>query len=311
MQIEKLTMAPVNTTFMGVMMGAFAHYDIELSPAMVFGGSGHAFLINIHEQLCPSGPYCWNPRPMLPLVANLGLKVNDLGFFSLESTVEDRHLVEQQLRDALDDGIPCALMNMENQLITGYDADGFDTVQPWPGMDFPPARLSFGSWRELGDEIHLSFYTLEKLEPAAKVNTVLDSLDYAFDLHAHPENHSREPYGVGPAAYVRWIAAAAEHGGSHGNWWNATVWSECRRMASSYFAEIGPVYPQVAEAAAGLVCRYAEIADALERLSDKEMAADDKVALLNETREKEAQAVEIVATVAFALQPLRQEQAYA
>ena len=65
--------------------------------------------------------------------------MTDLGFFSPASTDKDRAAVEQKLRDALDNGVPCSLINLENQLITGYDATGFDTAQPWPkNIKYPP-----------------------------------------------------------------------------------------------------------------------------------------------------------------------------
>ena len=97
------------------------------------------FLINIHEQLCTSGPYCWNTAGFERLIGNLGLRRADLGFFSSDSRPEDRHKIEAQLRTALDQNIPCALLNLENQLITGYDDAGFLTAQPWaPHVNFPP-----------------------------------------------------------------------------------------------------------------------------------------------------------------------------
>ena len=57
--IPNLKMYPFETTLMGVLKGVADYFDIAVSDAWLFGGSGHAFLINIHEQLCPSGPYVW------------------------------------------------------------------------------------------------------------------------------------------------------------------------------------------------------------------------------------------------------------
>ena len=45
---------------MGVVKGAMDYSGIKTSDARAFGGSGHAFLINVHRQLCPSGPHCWD-----------------------------------------------------------------------------------------------------------------------------------------------------------------------------------------------------------------------------------------------------------
>lgn len=302
MRIRNLGMAPLNTTLMGVVKGALDHYGLEHSVQTVFGGSGHAFLINIHKQICPSGPYCWQRSNADPLIQNLGLCMTDLGFFSGESGPEERAGVEKQLRDALDEGIPCSLINMENQMITGYDDTGFFTTQPWaPKVDFPPARLSFETWREFGDECHVNFYTLVQVEPADRLTTVLDSLEYAVDLHRNPAAHNLPDYGIGPEAYANWIHAVAEHGSGHGNWWNATVWSECRAMASRYLAEIGSDYPHVQELAAQLEKTYGQLTTALEKTGDRELDAEKKVPLLEEAREKEVAAAAMLATLSTSL----------
>ena len=55
-KIENLKMPPFNTSLMGVLKGVFDYYDIKISSGMAYAGSGHAFLINIHEVVCTSGP---------------------------------------------------------------------------------------------------------------------------------------------------------------------------------------------------------------------------------------------------------------
>ena len=124
-RIENLKMYPFNTTLMGVLKGVFDYYDIALSDAWLFGGSGHAFLINIHEQLCPSGPYCWDPKTFYELLRNLGIEMKDLGFFHRESNSEEIKHVEEVLKKYIDENVPCSFLNMENQTIFGYDDKQF------------------------------------------------------------------------------------------------------------------------------------------------------------------------------------------
>ena len=302
MQIDDLGMPPFNTTLVGVLKGALDYYKFDVSAPMVFGATGHAFLINIHKQLCPSGPYCWKRTKAEPLIENLGLRMIDLGFYCPQNGSENRADVEKRLRDGLDKEIPCSLLNLENQMITGYDDTGFFTVQPWAAhVDSPPAKLSFGTWKEFGDEFHVNFYTIEKVEPCDRLTAILDSLDYAVELNENPSAHNQKDYGIGPEAYTNWINAVEEHGSSHGNWWNATVWSECRAMASKYFAEIGKRFRYVSRSVSQLEKAYAEIADALGTLSDKKMDPKKKVTLLEETRKREAAAIEMVTTFAALL----------
>lgn len=293
---------PLNTTMMGVLKGVADYHGLNLDAPMVFGLSGHAFLINIHIQLCPSGPYCWKWEKAKPLIENMGLRMTDLGFFGTRAKEDARAEVERKLRGALDNGIPCSLLNMENQVISGYDATGFFCAQPWaPHNTFPPGRLTFGSWEEFGKEVHVNFYTIEKVQPADRQAAILASLDYAVDMWRNPSEHSSQAYGVGPKAYDNWIAAVPTEGSGHGNWWNATVWSECRRMAAEYFSAIAKENKNAADLCAQLRTEYLKIAENLQKASDKAMASDEKVALLKETKQLEAEAIERVQKLARAL----------
>ena len=301
-QLTGLKQPPHNTTLIGVLKGAADYHGLGLSDPMIFGLSGHAFLINIHTQLCPSGPYCWKRANAEPLIANMGLCMTDLGFYDAGAKGEVRADVERKLREALDKGIPCSLCNLENQIITGYDSTGFITAQPWVPMNkFPPDRLAFGSWKEFGKDFHVNFYTIEKVPPAERLKAVLASLDYAVDMWKNPGKHSSKAYGAGPNAYDNWIKAVPESGASHGNWWNATVWSECRRMAAGYFSAIGDENPAAAALCAQLRDSYLKIADNLSKASNKTMDVNEKIALLKATKVLEASAISGVETLAEAL----------
>jgi len=294
LKIERLEQSRLNTTMMGVVKAVLDYYRIEMSAAWAFGGSGHAFLISIHDEICPSGPYCWKYEPFYKLVRNLGIDMIDLGFFEGSSSREARAEVEEKLKAHLDQGQPCALGNLENQVIFGYDDRQFFTAQPWGDCcdGFPPATLTFGTWQEFKDECHATFWTFKKFEPRDDSTAVRDSLAYAVDQFKHPEQHSFERYGVGLKAYDNWArAVGAGHGGSHGNWWNATVWSECRAMAADYFTEIGQRLVRVAGPAFELSKAYKEIAGLLAKVSDKEMQPGEKARILAELRGKELAAI--------------------
>ena len=232
----------------------------------------------------------------------MGMEMTNLGFFSAGSDNEARSKLEEQMRKALARGVPCSLVNMENQIIDGFDATGFFSAQPWGGK-FPPGKLSFGTWKEFGKEIHVNFYTLEKAEPINRKAAILASLDYAIDMCKNPEQHSSENYGVGPKAYDNWIAAAEKHGSQHGNWWNAVVWRECREMASEYFTEIGEEYEEVADLCGQLSKEYLAISKNLETVSKKEMDAQKKIELLKKTKKLEADAIDGVVQLAAAMRP--------
>lgn len=293
MIIENLKQPPFNTTLMGVLRGVIDYYGIRTCDPVMFGGSGHAFLMNIHKELCPSGPYCWDRTGFYKLVRNLGIEMVDEGFFHAGSSESERAVIARLIVENLDNGVPCSLMNMENQLITGYDDTGLITAQPWPGMDFPPKHLAFGSWAEIIDDCHINFFTFHKVEPADMGKMGADCLKYAVDMYRHPEIHTSEAYGVGSKAYSNWITAVKNgHGSSHGNWWNATVWSECRGMASQYFEGFAAGVPEFASLLNDLAADYAFIADALGKVSDKELAIEPKIDLLEQAAARESVCIE-------------------
>jgi hypothetical protein len=300
MELTNLSMPKFNTTMLGVLRGVVTYFGLPGSDAILFGGSGHAFLINIHRQLCPSGPYCWNHAPYIRLIANLGVEMTDHGFFSPQRSEKERERLDALMVGLLDAGVPCALLNMENQLITGYDDTGFLTAQPWaPCVDFPQKHLTFGTWAEFGADYHVSFFTFSRCEPQSQPVIFRDSLQYALDLIANPTAHTSDAYGAGLRAYDYWICAVNDGAGaSHGNWWNGTVWSECRQMAAQYLREIGAALPDIRELAEPLAERYATISANLERAADKAMDAGEKVALLAETRELEAGCAPLLVEVA-------------
>ncbi|MFB3908909.1 MAG: hypothetical protein ACE15D_10950 [Candidatus Eisenbacteria bacterium] len=287
---------------MGVLKGVADYYGLDLDAATVYGLSGHAFLINIHTQICPSGPYVWKQENARPLIEGMGLRMVDLGFFDAGAKESERAEVEGRLYAALDRAIPCSLVNLENQILTGYDRTGFFCAQPWaPKIEFPPGRLTFGSWEELGKEFHVDFYAIERAHPVGRREAIRASLEYAIDLWTHPSAHSMPGYGVGPSAYDNWIAAVPESGSSHGNWWNATVWGECRRMAAEYFAAIAKGDGSVAGICEPLSGAYRRIAENLEKASSKTMDAGEKVDLLRQAKVLEAGAVEKIEKLAEAL----------
>jgi hypothetical protein len=294
MKIEHLRMYPFSTTLMGVLKGVLDYYGIKTSDALAFGGSGHAFLINIHEQICPSGPYCWNYDTFYELVQKLGVEMTDLGFFHAGSSPDEKSRVEGKLKEYLDGGLPCSFCNMENQVIYGYARDKFLLARPWPKpMEITPATLTMGAWEEFGKEVHVNFFVFKKLAKKDDATIIRDSLRYAVELFRNPEKHSQAHYGIGPRAYDNWARAVeAGHGSSHGNWWNATVWSECRKMASRYFLEIsGKTKGDVRAQANELGRNYKQISELLEKIGSKEMAAAEKVRIVGELKQQELNAV--------------------
>ncbi len=303
MILQNLHQPAYNATLMGVLIGALRHYGSPVSDAWAYGASGHAFVMNIHTELCPSGPYCWNRAGFNALARNLGVVITDLGYFDTGSAPDERRRVEAQLVAALDAGSPCALVNMEYQLICGYDDSGFITAPIWPAPHAMPAHLTYGTWSELGGEVHVNYLTLRRVDPAVERQAAVDSLRYAVDLYRNSARHTEEGYAVGAGAWDHYIGAVRNgYGASHGNWWNGVVWSECRAMAATWLEEVGVRFPIVRRDAVALAQDYRTVAEALGQASVKEMEAAPKIALLERAAALESECVGQLATLADTLE---------
>lgn len=291
MLLKNINVPPYHNTLMGIIKAVSDYYSLNISDAMIYGGSGHAFMINIHDELCPSGPYVWNHKPFYSLLEGLGITINDIGFFSNENSLKDREDIETIIKDHLNSNNPCALVNLEYQLISGYDETGFITSQPW-SEEFPPGHLTFSTWEEMEDEIHACFFTFDNTEPIDTKTIVINSLKHALSLNDSPNLHTSQPYYTGLKAYDVFIRAVEKgYGSSHGNWWNAAVWGECRKMAAEYFIEIGKRFKEVDVIANELTEDYKLISQGLIKVAEKEVSVKPKIELLKEIKSLEYKAM--------------------
>ena len=302
MRTTALQQPPYDTSLMGVVKGALDHYDIACTPGRAFVASGHAFVVNIHEELCPSGPYVWDCRRIFELLRNLGLAMEQLGMAMPNAAASEKAALEGKVRAALDDGAVCSLLNLDHQLVLGYDDAGFALAQPWgDAIDSTPARLSYGAWHECQAGPPLAFYRFDPCGPpvGADARTTLEALDFGLELWRNPQRYAEERYGLGADAYANWLAALrAGHGDEHGNWWNGVVWAECKERAGEFFQDLaaadfpGPIDQ---EQARHLAVGYRSAARLLYRAADKSANADAKHGFVEEARDLEADCVERIA----------------
>jgi hypothetical protein len=54
--LENCRWVPRWVAHLGAVKGCLNYLGIEMSDAWLYGGTGHAFVLNVHEGLCPSGP---------------------------------------------------------------------------------------------------------------------------------------------------------------------------------------------------------------------------------------------------------------
>ena len=244
MELKNLKQNNLCTTLMGCMKGASEYYNLDWSVPQLFGYSTHAFLINIHSELCPSSPYAWKKDDFFLAMRNMGVRRVDWVCIQKGDAPSDLKAAEDKLRAHLDAGKLCILDFLEHQLIAGYDTKGFLFLQPWNGeskVELP--TLTFGTWKEAMDrEGWAQFTFLEKEEHRADPAALLRSaLATAVRMHSSPEDYQLPGYRAGDGAWEGWLAAVDKGlGASHGHWWSAMVWKECRAMAAEFFDELEP-----------------------------------------------------------------------
>jgi AraC-like DNA-binding protein len=298
MELSNLKQPPLCTTLIGSVKGASDFLDLDWSAAELFGYSGHAFMINIHKELCPSGPYAWATDSLYRALGSMGIRMAGKINITRESSPEEIEAANIRLRSHLDSGNAAMLAFEEYQLVVGYDQHGFLFYRPWncsAPSELP--ALSFDGWKEcLDKEGWANFVLFAKDDFIADQGTLLRSaLAIALRMRKAPEEFQNEGYRVGDGAWEQWIDCVERGlGTSHGNWWNGMVWKECRAMAAEFFGEIGPEQkaPKAAKLCEGLSGMYRECEKQIDIAKEKEASKTAQLDALKKGRELDRKAAE-------------------
>jgi hypothetical protein len=237
--LEGCRWAPRWVSHLGCLKGCLDYLGLEISDGWLYGGTGHAFVINVHEGLCPSGPTAWKTMKLFELGPNLGYRLDGVfGFKAQDDFAQLQQRAWEHVRQAIDQGHPCygwELEIPEFYVICGYDDVGY--TYSGPGCD---EGCGPKPWRELGDTGIgvLELYSVSPGEPADDTTTVREALTFALEIASSPEKWIFEGYRAGPEGFDNWIHAlesgTASDGGSR---YNSAVWLECRENAVAFLQE--------------------------------------------------------------------------
>jgi len=238
--LDGLTQKPMWMTHMGCLIGCAEFLKAEASPAWIYGGSGHAFALNIHEQLCPSGPTAWCAEKCDALAAHVGLQVEDChGDKRHQDFAQEQDRIWQRTRAAIDAGIPCFGWELdvpEWYVVQGYDARGHYLFDKFG----KPGRCH---WKKLGDTgIGVAtIRAVRRVQPADDRTVVREALHFAIEHGAG--KHSHEAWTTGLGGYDAWMRALQDDEKLKGEVigfglaYNAQCWAECRRHALAFLEE--------------------------------------------------------------------------
>ena len=268
---------PFNATFMGVVVGAANHYGTSFSPKDYYCESGFAFALNVAPDLCPSGPYCWNHKAVLENLRQLGLEISYI-------PLDGKTVIDDALC-AVGEAV-LSVEALEHQLVSNSDEEGLVLSMPW-GPDGAAClkRVEFQDLQEIKPPI-FGFYRIDRSNPAQKHVRVLRGLECALRMYDDSVDFQMDGYRFGPSGFEVWADALHSHKyDTHGNWWNAQVWSECRHVASEYFKNWELV---ACDETSSLAQTFSEVSSLLVKAGAHELDNDKKRTLVQRAAEVES-----------------------
>ena len=225
---------------LGCIKGCLDYLGVEVSDAWLYGVSGYAFILNMHEVVCPSGPTAWNTSRMLELVKNAGCDLDCVFVHkSADEFEEKRKAVWERTRQAIDEGLPCYGWELdipEFYVVYGYDDEGYYFSGPMHDDGGGPKP-----WRELGESGigFIEMFFLKKGPVADDGTAVKQALEFAVEHSANPQKWILPKYKSGLDGFDIWINALES--GTANPWgmaYNSAVWAECREHAAAFFGEM-------------------------------------------------------------------------
>lgn len=253
--LPNVRLAPRWVSYLGCVKGCLDYLDIPVTDGWLYGGTGHAFVMNISADACPSGPTAWNTEMLFTLGRNLGYQTD--GVFCLKASpdfAEKQKLAWDKAREAIDAGYPCIGWELEIPefyVVYGYDEVGYIYSGPQCFEGRGPK-----SWNELGDSRigMVELFSIRPGEPAGDRKTVRDALVFALDFASASNRWIDDPYKAGLEGYDAWMESLKTGKAiGIGMAYNAAVWLECREYAVQFLQEAeerlgGPVSSLLEEA---------------------------------------------------------------
>jgi hypothetical protein len=268
--LQGLSWHPKWVSHLGCLKGCLDYLGVDVCDGWLYGATGHAFVLNIHDQLCPSGPTAWKAESIHRLGKNVGYVPSlVLGFKHQDDFQDKQDLAWRSTRAAIDEGVPCfgwELNIPEYYLIYGYDDDGYLYKGPGCGGGAGPK-----AWSALGDTGIgvLETYAIRPATPADDAALVRDALQFAIEYGSDPSPWTFDGYAGGISGYDAWIAALEGGQASGlGAAYNASVWSECRVHAAEFLAESSQkLSPRVGQLCQTAQAHYQLVADHLQTVA--------------------------------------------
>lgn len=155
-KLEGLRWVPRWVSHLGCLKGCLDYLNVDVSDAWLFGATGHAFILHLHDEVCPSGPTAWG-GPDLTLMggSTIGYKLDGVGAHKSEADFGGkRKLAWEKTRQAIENGLPCygwELEIPEYYVFYGYSDVGY--YFSGAGVERRSARRDVDRQRGIGDGV--------------------------------------------------------------------------------------------------------------------------------------------------------------
>jgi hypothetical protein len=268
-KLERLRYAPRWVSHLGCLIGCLDYLGLELSDAWLYGSTGHAFILNIHPVVCPSGPTAWNSTMLFELGHSIGYAIDGVvGHKGQDGLVQLQERAWEHVRQSIDVGLPCYAWELdlaEYYLIYGYDDVGYCFAGP--SDDGPKGPKP---WQELGETGVVEAYSVRRTQPSKDAYTVQAALSAALKHASGTAEWIFPEYRSGLAGYDLWIRALEKGGAvAMGMAYNAAVWAECRGYAPQFLQEAGARLPAQKPLFDRAAVHYAIVARQLAEVSER------------------------------------------
>ncbi|MHA1927891.1 MAG: ArsR/SmtB family transcription factor [Candidatus Thorarchaeota archaeon] len=221
---------------LGAIESCLKYLQMKIPTQWLYGATGHAFILNIGENMCPSGPTAWNTEMLFNMAPKIGYKVNGIiGMKSEPDFIRMQKNAWTLVKDAIDNNLPCygwELMIPEYYLIKGYDTKGYYFTGPLADKMKGPK-----DWTELGntDISILELYSVTLGNPLDDQIVIKEALRNSLIHSTNPPKWIRSEYRSGLEGYDRWIRCTKNGTAqTQGMAYNTAVWSECRTFAVDF-----------------------------------------------------------------------------
>jgi hypothetical protein len=242
-KLDHLKWKPMWVSHLGCLKGCLEYLRLGVSNAWLFGATGHAFIINMSPEVCPSGPTAWVTERLFALGKNIGYSIDGVFGSKFESDfAKKQKLAWEHAKQAIDRGLPC--YGWELDIPEFYVVNGYRDAGKEAGYFFSGPGCDEGKgpkpWRKLGDTKIgvIEMYSVKTGQAAEDTRTVKEALAFALEHATNPEKWIFPKYKAGLGGFDNWIQAL-ETGvaDGFGMAYNAGVWNECRGFAVLFLKE--------------------------------------------------------------------------